>query len=72
MKSKLTPLFLVIGALLTTAFVLRPGESDLAQQFNFKNFKEVKVSSAFTVNVEQGDTYSMEISGRQICLKDWK
>jgi len=63
MKSKLTPLLLVIGALLTTAFVLHPGDSDMSQQFNFKNFNEVKVSSSFTVNFQQGDSYSMEITG---------
>ncbi len=63
MKSKLTPLLLVIGALLTTAFVLHPSDSDLSQKFEFRNFNEVKVSSAFTVNIEKGDAYSMEISG---------
>jgi len=63
MKSKLTPLLLVIGALITTAFVLHPGDSDMSQKFEFKNFNEVIVSSAFNVDIEQGDVYSMEISG---------
>lgn len=63
MKSKLTPLLLVIGALMTTAFVLHPGDNDMSQKFDFRNFNEVKVSSNFTVSIEQGETYSMEITG---------
>lgn len=63
MKSKLTPLLLVIGALLSTAFVFHPSDNDLSQKFEFRNFTDVKVSSSFVVSIEQGDAYSMEISG---------
>lgn len=63
MKSKISPLLLVIGVLLTTAFVLHPGDSDMSQKFEFRNFNEVKVSSNFAVTIERGDAYSMEISG---------
>ncbi len=63
MKSNLTPLLLVIGVLLTTAFVLHPGDNELSQKFDFRNFNEIKVSSNFSVNIEQGESYSMVISG---------
>ncbi|GEM_PF-2611470 len=63
MKSKIAPLLLVIGALLTTAFVLNPGGEEMSQKFDFKNFNEISLSSSFTVNIQQGETYSMEING---------